>query len=427
MTAPKFFEKRATVMKAFRFGRLLAAGLLVSLQVSAQNVATNWNSITAKTIVQSGNKDFVAPGVWFAYVSIAVYDAVNAVHHPFEPFYYTGSGPGGASDEAAAVAAAHRVLVHYFPAQQRDLDSEFHTSLAAILADAAAKAHGAAVGEAAADALISERAGDGLLADVPYTPGTGPGAWQPTPPLFLPPATPWLGQMRPFTMKAADQFLPAGPTALASEEWVTNYNITRLFGDANNSVRTTGESEIGLFWTENAAQQYSRAFEYFAEYYKLDLVNSSRLFAILWTGFADAGIGCWNAKYTYSFWRPLTAIRAGDSNPELTADTSWTSFSMTPNHPEYPAGHTCLAAVLSSLLESFFGTRKVHVTVDSVVFSDGVHTHTFENTEDWVNEVYWARIFTGAHFPRSLEDGETIGKAVAAQLFRNHFQRKKKD
>ncbi|MBV8708494.1 MAG: vanadium-dependent haloperoxidase [Acidobacteriaceae bacterium] len=415
-------------MKFFLFNRLIVAGLLAVLQVSAQNVATTWNSIAAKTIAQSGNKDFVAPGVWFAYVSIAVYDAVNAVHHhPFEPFYYTGRGPGGASDEAAAAAAAHRVLVYYFPAQEQDLDARFINSLGSILADATAKAQGVGVGEAAADALISERAGDGLQADVPYTPGNGPGAWQPTPPLFLPPATPWLGQMRPFTMTSASQFLPTGPTALSSEEWVTNYNVTRLFGDANSSIRTPGESEVGLFWTENAAQQYSRAFGYLSQYYKLDLLSSSRLLAFLWTGFADAGIACWNAKYTYGFWRPITAIRAGGSNPELAADTDWTSFSTTPNHPEYPAGHTCLAAVLSSLVQRFFASAKVHVTVDSLAFSDGVHTHTFEDTKDWLNEVYWARIFTGAHFPRSLEDGATIGKQVADQLFRNHFQPKERD
>lgn len=299
MTARKFLEKRETVMKMPRFGSLLAAGLLVSIQASAQNVATRWNSIAAKMIAQSGNKDFVAPGVWFAYVSIAVYDAVNAVHHhPFEPFYYTGSAPDAASDEAAAVAAAHRVLVHYFPARQQDLDGLFNSSPSSILDDATAKAHGVAIGEAAADALITERAGDGLQADVPYTPGTGPGVWQPTPPLFLPPATPWLGQMRPFTMKSAGQFLPVGPTALSSEEWLANYNVTRLLGDANSSVRTPGETEIGLFWTENAAQQYSRAFNYLSEYYRLDLLNSGRLLAVLWTGFADAGIVCWNVKYT---------------------------------------------------------------------------------------------------------------------------------
>lgn len=149
-----------------------------------------------------------------------MYDAVNAVHHrKFEPFYYSGSNWRAASDEAAAAA------------------------------------------------LISERIGDGLRADVPYTPGSGPGVWEPNPP-SAPPMTPWLGQMRPFTMRSAEQFLPDGPNALARQEWVADYNLTRLLGDADSTLRTPGQTEIGLFWTAHTESQYSRAFDMLAQYYK---------------------------------------------------------------------------------------------------------------------------------------------------------------
>ena len=132
------------------------------------------------------------------------------------PFYYRSEGPADASIDAAVVtAAAHRVLVNYFPAQQESaLDSQYATSLAGITADPALKSEGVAVGEAAAQAVITARMGDGLEANVtPYTPGSGPGAWIPTPPAFAPPVTPWLGQMRPFTMKAPDDFFPARAAA----------------------------------------------------------------------------------------------------------------------------------------------------------------------------------------------------------------------
>jgi len=409
-------------MPYLRISLVSAVALLTSTHVRAQNVVTDWNTIASTTIVTNAGNPPAASGVYFAYTSIAVYDAVNAVHHhKFRPFYYSGHAPGGASDEAAAIAAAHRVLVNYFPGQQTNLDAQFNNSLNAIVANSWAKANGVGVGEAAAAALISERAGGGLNASVPYTPGSGPGVWQPTPPGFLPAATPWLGQMRPFTMQSAGQFLPDGPTALTSEEWVADYNLTRLFGDVNSTVRTPAQTEIGLFWTPNTAPQYSGAFNNLVQHYNLDIMDSARLLATLWTGYADAGIGCFNAKYTYSFWRPVTAIRAGGGNSELIADANWTPLGTTPNHPEYPAAHACLTGAVSSLVADFFGTRKVHVVVTSTAFSDGVHTHTFENTGDWLNEIYWARIFAGFHFNHSLQDGEALGRQVASQLFANHF------
>jgi hypothetical protein len=392
----------------------------------AQNVITDWNTIASTTIITNGGKASVASGVWFAYTSIAVYDAVNAVHRMYQPFYYDGAAPAGASEETAAVAAAHRVLVNYFPTQQADLDAAFSRSLGAIIASAQAKDAGIATGEASAAALIAERTGDGLEANVPYIPGDGPGIWQPTPPGFLAALTPWLGKMRPFTMKSPAQFQPDGPTPLTSERWVAEYNETRLFGDVNSSVRTAAQGEIGLFWAVHTGQQYGRAFGYLSQNYRLGVMDSSRLLAMLWTGYADAGIGCWNAKFTYNFWRPVTAIRAGGGNSELMADPSWTSLGTTPNHPEYPAAHGCVTGVVSSLVANFFGSHKVRVVVDSTAFSDGVHTHVFDSTTDWFDEVYWARILAGFHFHHSLDDGGFLGRQVAAQVFMNHFRQNRR-
>jgi hypothetical protein len=134
---------------------LICAVTLLAMKTRAQNVVTDWNTIASTTIVANGGKASVASGVWFAYMSIAVYDAVNAVHgHKFQPFYYSGVGPRSASDEAAAAAAAHRVLVNYFPAQQQNLDAQFNASLSRIAARQEVKAQGVAVGEAAALVLL---------------------------------------------------------------------------------------------------------------------------------------------------------------------------------------------------------------------------------------------------------------------------------
>jgi hypothetical protein len=401
----------------------LAMILVASTGLQAQNVVTDWNTIASSTIVANGKKPSTASGVWFAYTSIAVYDAVNAVHRRFEPFYFRGTAPEGASEEAAALAAAHRILVNYFPAQQSALDAQFSVSLLKISASPQAKTNGVIVGEGAANALIAARAGDGLEANVPYTPGTGPGVWQPTPPKFLPALTPWLGQMRAFTMKSASQFLPGSPTSLTSEEWEDDYNQVRVLGKSDNTVRTPTQTEIGLFWTEHTGQQYARAFGYLAENHNLNVEESARLFAILWTGYADSVIGCFNAKYTYNFWRPVTAIPAGGGNPELTEEPDWTSLGTTPNHPEYPAAHGCITGSVSKLIADYFRTTKVHVVVDSLAFTDGVHTHTFEDTRDLFHEVFWARIYAGFHYQHSMEEGGILGRRVSKQLFRRHFRR----
>lgn len=410
-----------------KFKHLLAVACLTATLFCAlspaQNVVTEWNGIASSTIVANGGKPSATSSVWFAYVSIAVYDAVNAVHGQFQPFYYKGSAAPGASDEAAAVAAAHRVLVTYFPAQQASLDSTYQDSLAKITAPADAKSAGVATGEAAASALIAARTNDGLEANVPYTPGTGPGVWQPTPPKFAPALTPWLAQMRPFTMSSPSQFLPGGPTSLSSEDWLEDYNQVHILGDVNSTVRTPAQSEIGLFWTEHTGQQYARAFTYLAENYKLGVMESARLMAILWTGFADATIGCWNAKFTYNFWRPVTAIRAGGGNAKLTGDPNWTPLGTTPAHPEYPAAHGCVTGVISDLIEDYFKTSRVHIVTDSLAFTDGVHRHTFEDTHELFDEVFWARIYAGFHYHHSLKEGGRIGRKVSRQLIRGYFRR----
>jgi hypothetical protein len=406
--------------KSFVFVTCLAAISVSTLP--AQNVVTDWNTIASNTIVKVGGKPSGAGAVWFAYAAIASYDAVNAIDRRFQPFYYSQKAANGASAEAAAMAAAHRVLVNYFPGQQSDLDTEFAASIAAIQASDASKTMGIAVGEASAAALIGARAGDGLEADVSYTPDSGLGVWQPTPPKFLPAATPWLGHMRPFTMSSAAQFLPPGPTPLDSKQWKWDYKLTRTLGAIDSTRRTSDQTEIGLFWTEHTPQQYARAFGYLAETYHLSVPETARLMAILWTGAADASIGCFNAKYNYSFWRPVSAIPAGGGNPDLIADPDWLPLGTTPNHPEYPAQHGCISNAIAHLIAGYFGTSKVHIVVDSLVFPDGVHTHTFDDTQDLFREVFWARIYAGFHFRHSLHDGAALGRQVADQVFYKHFR-----
>src|SRR5260370_988040 len=285
--------------------------LFASIGLQAQNVVIDWNNIAATIIITNAKEASTASGVWFAYVQLAVYDAVNAIDHRHRPYLFTTDAPDGASKDAAAVAAAHRVLVNYFPAQQASLDVQFTSSLAAISDTPANISAGMEVGEQAAQALIAARSRDGLLANVAYTPPVGPGFYQRTPPAFAPPIVPWLGQMVPFTMSSATQFFPdEGPDALNSEVWIDDYNQVKTLGALNSAVRTPQQTEIGLFWTEHTGQQYARAFRNLATLKSLDTSDTARLMAMLWSGYADYVIGCWNSKFSFRFWPPATSTRA---------------------------------------------------------------------------------------------------------------------
>ena len=398
----------------------LTLSLLATSRAQAQNPVIDWDAIASTTIVTNAHESPAAAALWFAYVHLAIYDAVNAIDQQHRPYLFTSDAPAGASEDAAAVAAAHRVLVHYFPVQQASLDGQFAASIAAITDTPASITDGEVVGESAAQALIAARANDGLLANVPYTPPVGPGFWQPTPPSFGPPITPWLGQMVPFTMTSAAQFFPHdGPDRLRSKRWIDDYNETMTLGALDSTVRTSEQTEIGLFWTEHATQQDARAFRGLAIQEGLDTADTARLMAMLFAGAADGAIGCWNAKYTYSFWRPVTAIPAGGGNPKLAADPAWTPLATTPSHPEYPAAHGCVTGAVATIIKGYFGTPNVQFSVDSLVTNT---THVFNHTDDLINEVKNARIYAGFHYRHSVDDGARLGERVAKQLLKRFFK-----
>ena len=226
-------------MRITRFTLFIAMTFLATVNADAQNVVAQWDAIASTTIIANGREASVASGAWFAYVHLAVFDAVNAIDHRFQPYLFTTNPPAGANKEAAAVAAAHRILVSHFPAQQAALDAQYTASIGAISDAPQNISAGVTIGEASAQALMTARANDGLLANIPYVPPVGPGFWQPTPPAFGSPLTPWLGQMLPFTMSDAAQFFPdEGPDTLSSQDWINDYNQVMTLGAINSTVRT---------------------------------------------------------------------------------------------------------------------------------------------------------------------------------------------
>jgi hypothetical protein len=405
---------------------LVTPSLLVTPWAAAQNAVTNWNNIAitaARASTAPGSATPGGAGIYVAYVELAVYNAVNAIDGGFEPYKYSLTAPAGASADAAAIQAAYEVLSQLFPDQQAYLDGRYNDPLVGIasIPNSPAKTDGQMLGHASASALMTLRAGDGRGASVPYSfPSVPvPGVWIPTPPGFLAPQTPWVGQMRPFTFDDPAQFLPEPPPDLGSDTWADDYNQVKAVGSANSTVRTPQQTEIALFWTEHTTAQYGRLLRGIGA--DLSLADTARLFAMAYAAAADGIIGCFNAKYHYSFWRPVTAIRNGaiDGNPDTVPDANWSPLATTPPHPEYPSAHSCLTGAVTETLKEYFGNPNLQISIDSTVTGT---THNYKNVHEWQSEVESARIYAGIHYHQAVVQGGVLGRKVAHHMATNYFR-----
>jgi PAP2 superfamily len=358
-----------------------------------------------------------------AYEAIAVYDAVTAVTHQFRPFAVRAHAAAGAAPEAAVAAAAHRILVHYLPAQAATvLDPALATSLATI-ADGQPKTDGIAVGEQVADALIVLRQDDGFRAPVIYTPPNPPipGVWLPT--AATPPVGTYLAQMRPFAIRSADQFRPAGPPALGSKRWARDYNEVKVSGSLTSPTRTAEQTLAARFWAEPPVQQAHGGFRLFLSDHGLDVSHAARFMAMVTVTIADAQIACYDAKYHFAFWRPITAIRAGDTdgNDATVADAAWTPLlPATPNHPDYPSAHSCVTPAEGLAIARALGTNAIDYTIPSLT---GLGDRHFATTRELREEVSNARIWGGIHFRSAVEDGAVIARRTATYVLAHNFKR----
>ncbi len=406
------------------------------------NTVAQWNKIAEDTVVGSGA--FQTEGfIYMAYASAAVYDAGVAIEGGFEPYGPAIAAPVRASSDAAAVEAAYRTLVNYFPLQAANLGALYTEALGSI-PDGAAKSAGQAVGLAAAANIISLRSGDGRMIPIGVTSSfptlpPGPGVWRLTPP-FAAPQVPWVGNVRPFILQSLDQFLPDPPPSLRSDEWADAFNQIKAYGGATSSVRTDEQTKIAKFWSANVIRQYNRVGRDLVGARGLGLLETARLAAMINVVGADMGMSVLHAKYHYLFWRPVTAIDTSaviadgfgpvpgydDGNPSTVEQAGWRPLLTTPNHPEYPAAHGVVTSAMAEVFSTFLGTNQIGLDVhgfDPAGPAGNLNAvRHFDTPNDLRHEIVGARLWAGLHYHFSSIAGVVLGRKVAKYDLRHAFR-----
>jgi hypothetical protein len=425
----------ASLKRSVSVGALVALIALAGVQADTAtatpppgDAARQWNAIAQDAVVATPGIFQNEAFLYMAYVQLAVYDAVVAIDGGYRPYGPSRPAPPGASAGAAVIEAAHATLVHYLPAQTAALAPLYTEALAGV-PDGSAKANGIAVGDRAAADVIALRTGDGrqpVGTLIPYTPPASAGLafWQPTPPAFAPPQTPWLAGVRPFVIPSADRFLPGPPPALDSPEWVREYDEIRRWGRATGSPRTQEQTDVAMFWTTNVVRQYNTAFRDLAAGHGFGLAETARLLALGNVAAGDTQIACWTAKYRYGFWRPITAIATAgrdDGNPLTEPDLTWAPSIATPNHPEYPAAHGCLTSAMAEVFAGVLHTNRIDITLTSATVPTMPARH-FERAQDLRSEIIDARLWGGVHFRGSSLAGVALGRRVARYVLAHAFR-----
>jgi hypothetical protein len=350
----------------------------------------------------------------FAIMHAAVYDAVNAIDGTQKPYLIRLSASHFASQEAAAAAAAHEVLVKLYPNFQATLDAQFQQALAQL--PSVGKAEGISIGNTVADRILALRSNDGSSAQpIPYVFGNAPGDYQSTPPNFpkQPQFTHW-SRVTPFALESANQFRPGGPPKLTSDRCSDAFDQVKSLGIAGSTTATADEALSGRFWNGAIQNYWNEIAQTASLAHDLTTVENARLFALLNLSFADAVIAFYDAKYTYNFWRPVTAIRAEatDGNPDTEADPNWLpEVGNTTPDPSYPGAHAAISAAGAEVLISFFHRDHFEFEVTSEVLP-GVD-RSFPSFRAAAEEATMSRIFAGVHFLFDLTTGQRLGSDVA--------------
>ena len=396
------------------------AALAMPLVPRAQaDAVTDWNAIMQTTVATSSAPFQARAG---AIVQLTVFDAVNSITGDYEPYLGLIAASPGASPEAAAIAASHRVLVALVPGSAGALNTSRATSLAAI-PDGPAKDAGIAVGEAAATAMLQARANDGWaqVNAVPYTPGTNPGDFQTTPPAV---AT-FTGApfVTTFGLEEAAQFRPPPPPGLQTGLYARDFAEVKLLGNVNApvDVRPQDRTNVARFIAAAAPTQvWNAAARQVSIAQGKTLSENARNLALMNMAIGDSMIASFEAKYFYNFWRPQAAVAGGeiDGNPRTSGDVTWRPLISTPTFPSYPSAHATLSTAAATVLDRLLGSHGHEITLTSATLGVTFNYTSFREICDDIDD---ARVYGGIHFRFDQDAGGRHGKDIGHYMLDNYL------
>jgi hypothetical protein len=410
---------------------LAAANLAPAMAQATKPVSqvVQWNRTLLVIVRTPGAQPAtIHPTRSFAIMHAAIYDAVNAIDGTHQPYLVRLGASHFASQEAAAAAAAHEVLVKLYPSFQATLDAQLQQALAQL--PSRGKADGISIGNTVADRILALRSNDGSNAQpIPYVFGNAPGDYQSTPPNFpkQPQFTHW-SRVTPFALESASQFRPGGPPRLTGDRYSDAFDQVKLLGIAGSTTATPDQALTGRFWNGAIQNYWNEIAQTASLAHGLTTAQNARLFALLNLSFADGVIAFYDAKYTYNFWRPVTAIRAAaaDGNPDTEADPNWLpEVGNTTPDPSYPGAHAVISAAGAEVLISFFHTDHLEFSVTSEVMP-GVE-RSFTSFPAAAEEATLSRIFAGVHFLFDLTTGQRLGSDIADFIVDNFLTSRDRD
>jgi hypothetical protein len=375
------------------------------------NVIVDWNE-TALTALLQAKLPAGEPTRALAMMHAAMFEAVNSVQPRYAPYSASMSAAAGASAEAAASAAAYRVLSAIVPAQAASLEARHH-ALTAHIQDGAGKAAGVALGEKVASALLAQRQSDGSDFSPAYTPRVGPGMYVPTSKAAM--ASPSLGKMKPFVLAKADQYRPPAPPPLESVQVLRDLEEVRALGHKASAVRTRAQADIALFHAPPGFPTWNGIARFVVRAKALDLLDSARAMALLNFATLDSQLAIWDAKYTYNYWRPRTAINSATLQLASAGTTApWEPLVNEPMHPEYPCAHCGIGAAAATVMESLFGAGTFNFPARTGAMGGAIRP--YDSFRQFEEEEAISRIYAGVHYRWSNSVGEFVGKQVGKKV-----------
>jgi PAP2 superfamily len=382
---------------------IAVAVLLIGVSSAYADVVTDVNAKAAEIASKS---PATPPAVrTMAIVQVSVFDAVSAITGRYPAVRAKLTASRDASVDAAVAAATRTALSKLMPAQQAAIDADYQALLKTV-PDGRAKTDGIAVGEQAATAVVAACAEDGFNAPNTYRPHTTPGVYVPT--MF--PAVPHWGKRKAWVMTSGDQFRPGPAPALTSEIWKRDFNEIKAVGGKTSTQRTPEQTAIAQFWEATLPNVYWPVARSVTNVPGRDLSDNARLLALAAMAMDDALIAVFDAKYTYNFWRPVTAIRNAEGDAR---DPGWLPFIDTPMHPEYPCAHCIVSGALGAVLQAELGSGPAPKLSSSSSTAGGA-VRTWASVDDFMQEVAAARIYDGVHYRNSTEVGTAMGKKIGA-------------